>query len=734
MLHKMKNKFFGFLLFVSVVVGCARGAHESSAVPVPLPHYARIARQVTAMLPKTHLLQKPMNDALSARAWTNYLASLDYDHSFFLQADIDRFASMRLHIDDALRDGDVQFAYDVFAVFRERVADRYQFTTNLLVNGFDFTAKETFDWKRKDAAWPRTLAERDELWRLRIKNEYLAYIVARDTDIIQATNKPLRAVGPDVVAGTDTTAVVSVASVATNAPPLPTPEEFVRKRYEQYKMVLDDSDAEWVLQRYLASVTAAYDPHSEYMSPARVEDFNIDMNMALYGIGAILRPEDGAAKVVELIAGGPAARDTREIRLRPGDKIIGVGQDKAPIEDVLHLPLNKIVQKIRGKKGTRVVLSVVSATDVVGASTRLVDLAREEVKLEAQAATSRVERVTQGGVERRLGVLRLPAFYGTMQQRPGTPGFRSAAYDVQQELAKLNAAGAQGIVLDLRSNGGGSLREAVLLTGLFIRSGPVVQVREASQIQILPVPDQDPAMAFRKPMVLLVNHISASASEIVAGALQDYGRAVLVGDSQTHGKGSVQTLLQLGDEKYGSLKVTTANYYRVSGGSTQLRGVTPDIVIPSTFDAMDLGEDKLPNALPWTRVESAIYSPVFNLSALIPELRAKSAQRLAASARYGRYCRLVQHIRDLNDNTRLPLDMTSRKSMAQAEREIRRLQEAEEDGADKGIVKDDVVLDESLGILSDLILLTGGAELPLQDADGDLRVRMMKIFGMGGPP
>lgn len=733
MLRNNRNfRNFGITFLLAVAVGCARGAHEPSAPLAPLPHYARVARQVTAMLPKAHLLQEPMNDALSARSWTNYLASLDYDHSFFLQADIDRFAPMRLRIDDTLREGNVQFAYEVFAVFKERVADRYRFATNLLAKGFDFTVPETFDWKRKDAPWPRTPAERDELWRLRLKNEYLAYLVARDADALSATNKAPRAATPEGVVGTNPASAVVAATTSTNAPP--TPEEFVRKRYEQYKMVLDDSDAEWVLQRYLASVTAAYDPHSEYMSPARVEDFNIDMNLALCGIGAILRPEDGAARIVELIAGGPAARDVREIRLRPGDKIVGVGQDQAPVEDVLHLPLNRIVQKIRGKKGTRVVLSVVSATDVVGASTRRVDLIREDVKLEEQAATSRVERVTQNGVERRLGVLRLPAFYGTMQQSPGSPGFRSAAFDVQQELAKLNAAGVQGLVLDLRSNGGGSLREAVLMTGLFIRSGPVVQVRETSQIHVLPVPDQDPAVAFRKPMVLLVNRISASASEIMAGALQDYGRAVLVGDSQTHGKGSVQTLLQLGDEKLGSLKVTTANYYRVSGGSTQLRGVTPDIIIPSTFDAMDLGEDKLPNALPWTRVDPAVYAPVANLAPLIPELRAKSAQRLAASPRYGRYCRLVQHIRDLNENTRLPLDQASRKNMALAEREIRRLQEAEEEGSVKGTAKDDVVLDESLGILSDLIEITGGAELQMQETDGDLRIRMMKIFGMGGTP
>jgi len=351
--------------------------------------------------------------------------------------------------------------------------------------------------------------------------------------------------------------------------------------------------------------------------------------------------------------------------------------------------------------------------------------------LEEQAATGHVERVTlPNGRERKLGVVRLPAFYGTMQQHSGTPGYRSAAEDVMRILGRLNAENVEGIVLDLRNNGGGSLREAVELAGAFIHNGPVVQVREARQVHVLPIPDAEPAVAFRRPMVVLVNRASASASEIVAGALQDYGRAVTVGDPQTHGKGSVQTILPLSDDKLGELKVTTANYYRISGLSTQLRGVHPDIVIPSVFDAMDLGEDKLPNAMPWSCVPAAQYKQVWDLAKWLPTLRARSAERLAKNPRYATYCRLVQHLRELGDRATIPLEKKARIQMAVAEREAERLQSEELKAAEETSPKEDVLLDESLHILSDLVEVSGGAEMPWEEKE-DVHTQMLRMFGIG---
>ena len=710
----------------------------------PLPHYAHVTRTVGWLLPNAHLLQYPLDDAVSARAWTNYLAMLDYDRAYFLQEDIDAFAASRTTLDDAVREGDLGFAYDVFARFRQRLAERHAYVETLLDKGFDFTRPESYQWKRKDAPWPANREEQDELWRLRIKNEYLGFVVSR---AYGESNKLARAA---TAAPAPTNALVAAAAATnatanttapTNGVPALTPESFVSKRYQQFRIVIDDSDAEWVLERFLGALASAYDPHTAYMPPTAVEDFAIDMNLSLSGIGALLSPEDGAAKIMEIIPGGPAARDEREIRLVPGDKIIGVGQDQAPVEDVLHLPLNKIVRKIRGRKGSRVVLQVISASDPGGGSTRLVDLVRDDVKLEEQAATGHVARVAwTNGTARAFGVVKLPTFYGSMTSNPRDPGFRSCTLDIARIITAMNDE-IEGLVLDLRGNGGGSLREAVDLTGRFIRLGPVVQQREGSKILVHT--DRDPAVTFRMPMVVLVNRVSASASEIVAAALQDYGRALILGDSRTHGKGSVQTILPLSnsDPRLGSIKITCANYYRISGGSTQLRGVEPDLVLPSVLEHMDLGEDKLPNAMPWTRIPAADYSPVNDLTPLIPRLGTNAQARLAADERYQRHLRTVEHVRDISQKTTLPLDYATRFRQYAAEREIQRAQEADDDGEEapespapsrrrRQADQDDVVLDAALRILADLTDLQQGVAIdPARDKNTlDAQEWLRRIF------
>jgi len=698
-----------------------------SAAPVqlvPQPHYGDVVRKVTRVLPATHLSQRPLDDAISPIAWTNLLNSLDFDRSYFLQSDVATFTHMRFQIDDAMKTGDIAFPYEVYRVFRERVGQRYVFVTNLLAKGFTFTSDETYTWKRRDLPWPASQEEQDELWRKRIKNEVLTQVIGKELDQAAASNT--------VVAAAVTNAAQADKGAVTNAP-LETPEENIAKRYKQLLVVIQDMDEEAILQRYLSAVAMAYDPHSDYMSPMRKEDFDIDMNLSLCGIGAQLRSEDGMAMIMEVIAGGPADRDKRKIRLVRNDKIIGVGQGDGPIEDIVHLPLTKAVRKIRGEKGTKVVLKVIPASDPSGVTTKQVDLIRDEVKLEEQAATGRVARVTLAdGSVRKLGVVRLPTFYGTMDKRPNQPGFRSATLDVARQIAAFNSENVSGLILDLRNNGGGSLREAVSLAGLFVRSGPVVQVREPRQIVVLPVPNMDPAMAFRKPMVVLINRTSASASEIVAGALQDYGRAVLVGDSQSHGKGTVQTVMPLGSEKFGSMKVTTASFYRINGASTQRKGVGSDIVIPSVLDGMEIGEDKLPGALPWTQVESALYIPVSDVAKFVPQLKEKSAKRLAANSRYARYCTLVRHVQEVNAKSDVSLEINARRKIMKAEREMRKLEDEEMESAQKGGEEDDVVLDEALNILSDMVTLSGGADIPME-TEGDLRTRMMRIFGHDMP-
>lgn len=699
---------------------------DNQVAPLEPPdHYAEITERVGWLLPQGHLMQYPLDDRVSARAWTNYLSMLDYERAYFLQSDIDKFEQSRDTLDDAVRAGDLTFAFEVFERFRQRLGERHANVVTLLAEGFDFTVPETYMWKRKEAPWPATVAEQDELWRLRIKNEYLGFVIAREYG---ESNKTARAVAATNNAANIVISTNAAGNVVTNIAPSAsaalspvTPEEFVRKRYDQFRIVIDDSDAEWVLQRFLGAIAGAYDPHTAYMPPTAVEDFNIDMNLSLSGIGALLSPEDGAAKIQEIIPGGPAARDTRDIRLVPGDKIIGVGQDTEPIEDVLHLPLNKIVRKIRGKKGSRVVLQVINASDPSGSSTRAVDLIRDDVRLEEQAATGRVVRVAwSNGTTRAFGIVKLPTFYGSMTSNPQDPGFRSCTYDIARIITGMNDD-IEGLILDLRGNGGGSLREAVDLAGRFIRLGPVVQQREERRIMVHT--DRDPAITIRKPMIVLVNRASASASEIVAAALQDYGRALIMGDSRTHGKGSVQTIVPLSrsDARLGSLKVTIASYYRISGGSTQLRGVESDIVMPSVLEHLDMGEDKLPNAMPWTRIPSTDYSIVYDLRPLIPVLATNMHARLAIDEDYQRHRRTIEHVRQINERRELPLDAATRYRLYAAEREIQRAEGDEHDaaGPENGVPGesppeeklDDVVLDAALHVLADLVDLQGGVAI-----------------------
>ena len=381
-------------------------------------------------------------------------------------------------------------------------------------------------------------------------------------------------------------------------------------------------------------------------------------------------------------------------------------------------PMKKTIKKIRGKKGTRVTLEIVPRADRTGVTKKRIELVRDEIKLEDEAATGRVDVVTRADGTNRLGYVYLPGFYGTMDKRPGDPGFRSCAEDVARYLAEFNAQGVEGLVLDLREDGGGSLREAVLLSGLFVPSGPVVQIRDTRAVMSLPIPSGNP-VAFRKPMVVLTDRASASASEIVAGHLRDTGRAIVLGDVRTHGKGTVQTVFGMGPEKYGSMKITTARFYRIDGRSTQVKGVEADIRLPSLLDSLDIGEDKLTYALPFTRIRRVGYTKCWNLDTYVPRLAELSTARLADDARYARHLANVEGMKRMGERETVPLERAARKAMMRADREIRELDDDGDDAEKKPARRrrnqrksDDVVLDEAYEILADLIRLNGGAELP----------------------
>ncbi len=705
----------------------AAGALTAQAVKMPKPEYGMVGVELAVRLPRAHLLQKPFDETVSAVAWTNLITSYDPDRTYFTQEDIASFEPMRLQICNKFKAGDVKFGFEVYERFCARLDDRFNYVTNALAQTIDVSADEMFEWERKDAPWPKNKAEQAELWRKRLKNDYLVGTLNKEfakESAVAKTNAPAASTNTAVTATNET-------AVVTNAAPILTTEENIIKRYRQLSHLMQDMDEETIFQRYASAVCTAYDPHTDYLSPMREEDFAMEMNLKLVGIGAQLRAEDGMARIMEIIPGGPAARDTRDIRLVPGDKIIGVGQGDGAIEDIIHMSLNRAVRKIRGEKGTKVVLSVIPASDPSGSTTKLVDLLRDEIKLEDSAVTGRVERVTlPNGVVMKLGYIKVPSFYGSGNRASKNhPDFRSVTYDVHTKVTEFNAQDVEGFILDLRGNGGGLLPEAINMSGVFVQSGPIVQVRERNRCTALPV--MGATVPMRKPLVVLIDHLSASASEIVAGALQDYGRAIIIGDTQTHGKGTVQTVLPLNKPETGSVKVTTASFYRITGASTQIKGVRSDITLPSIFEQMDIGENKIPNALPWSQIDPAEYTRLSDTSTYIPALKEKSAERLAKNPKYLRHTRLLREAEKMNDKKALPLEINARRELMRSERETRKELETEEDEELDNVVDakkkkgSDIVLEEAFRILADYTTLCGGTVFTEGDS---LRNRMLRIF------
>ena len=730
-----------FFLSAAVVLAASLA---SAAEAVPQNYYGKVAQRLASMLPAKHVLQRSLDDEISQRAWTNLVTYYDFDRSVFLKGDLERLSAHEKTIDDELKAGDVSFGFDVYRLYCERLRERIDFATNLLATAeWDFSSNETYRVKRKTAEWPATKEDAEDHWRRRLKYELLAQKVFRELDAEEAEARKARKAKaasegkPEGDADGEGEADEAEAEEAEEAKdeiakedgekdgpvededgndPTKTPAENLIKKYRQYVTVLTEPDEEAVMQHYMSAVCRAYDPHTDYLSPTSKEDFDMEMNLTLCGVGAVLTMDDGALKIAEVMPGGPMDVDGR---IKEGDKIVGVQQGDGEMEDIMWQPMKKSIKKIRGPKDTRVTLEIIPRSDPTGTIKKRYELVRDAIKLEDQAATGRVETVSLGGFTNKVGYVYLPAFYGTMDKRPGDDGFCSCAQDVAKYVSDFNAQDVEGLVLDLRGDGGGSLREAVMLSALFVPSGPVVQIRDVRSVTALPIPSGNP-VAFRGPMVVLTDRASASASEIVAGHLKDTGRAVVLGDRSTHGKGTVQTVFGMGPDRYGSMKITTARFYRVDGRSTQLKGVESDIHLPSLLDSLDIGEDKLDNALPFTRMSKAPFSKCWNMDEFVPRLAELSAERLKGDERYERHVANVAGMKAISERETVPLSYDEYKAMAKSDRSLREFDEDEE--GERGKTrrrartnrrhKDDVVLDEALAILSDLIRLNGGAKLP----------------------
>ncbi|WP_456379296.1 carboxy terminal-processing peptidase [Thiolapillus sp.] len=554
------------LVFSSAAPAVVKEVSPDTLVPDSVQRQTALI--VNRVLKKYHYRKVVLDDALSSRILDRYLKALDPNKSFFTQQDINAFEKYRHRLDDAIADGKLGPAFEIFRKYRQRVDQRLDLALSLLEkNSFDFTRDETYRFDREDAPWAQDEAAIRELWRKRMKNDILGLRLAGKDE------KKIR--------------------------------ETLEKRYKTLRRRIHQWDADDVFQTFINAYTLSIEPHTAYMSPERSENFDISMRLSLQGIGAVLRSEDEYTTIQKVVPGGPADKSGQ---LHIGDRIVGVAQGRdGEMEDIVGWPLQDVVEKIRGKKDTIVRLNVLPKAAGIGAPAKTISIVRDKIKLEDQAAKSSI--IEADGM--RFGVIDVPAFYRDFRgQAAGAKDFRSTTRDVRKLIAELQKEKIDGIVVDLRNNGGGSLTEATELTGLFIPFGPVVQVKD-SRGNIDVERDTDPEEVYSGPLAVLVNRNSASASEIFSAAIQDYGRGLIVGEP-TFGKGTVQSLVDLsrfarGKNDLGRLRLTIAQFFRVQGGSTQHKGVIPDLLFPTAEGSGKHGERSLDNALPWAEIKPVKY-------------------------------------------------------------------------------------------------------------------------------
>jgi carboxyl-terminal processing protease len=632
------------LLVLALVAGPAAAEVEK------YPGGPIVAELVSRLLEQTHYAKKPIDGAVSKQFLDNYIDSYDYNHMILEKSDVDEFnQKYAARLGELVKDGDVDPAYEIYDRVEKRLGERVALVKRLTASTFTFTTDENVVLDRHEAAWPESKAAAEEVWRLRIKHEVLLERIAKAkaeeakaAAAKAAAEKKDKAASAAPAAGSTPVASTAAAVAAAPTPAKPVKEqsieEIIDTRYDRLLRSYKEYDGSDILQDYLSSLTHVFDPHTDYLAASSKENFDISMKLSLVGIGAVLRSEDGYAKIMSLVPGGPADSGKK---LKPNDKVEAVAQGDGPFVEVVGMKLDKVVGMIRGEKGTVVRLRVIP-NDALDPSVRVViPILRDEIKLTDQEAKARVYTLPakeKGAHASKIGVLDLPSFYADMR---GGDDAKSLTHDTERLLAELKKRQVDAVVVDLRRDGGGSLAEAVSLTGLFIKDGPVVQVKDArGTIRVLR--DTDEGQAYDGPMIVLTSRSSASAAEIFAAAMQDYARAVIVGDKSTFGKGTVQSVLELNQYlppayrayKPGALKLTVQKFYRVSGGSTQNRGVIPDIHLPSGGDLSDMTESSQKDALPYDEIEPAPYSRANAVDAKIPALSKSSAERVASSKEF----------------------------------------------------------------------------------------------------
>ena len=630
------NRLLAWLLLM------APAAFVSAAPPIVTDEelqawerHDRAALIITHIMDKYHYRKEPLDDVLSSRILDSYLESLDGNRSFFLNKDITDFERYRYLLDEAIEDPDLEPAYAIFKVFRQRVDERSAYARSVLEGEFDFSIDEDYMFDRRESDWAQTEQELNAIWRKKVKNDYLMLLLADKED--------------DEI------------------------KEILGKRYARFRTSTFQLNSNDVFQSFINAYTVAVEPHTFYFTPRSSENFDITMRLSLEGIGAVLRAEQDYTVVQRIIPGGPAELGGQ---LQASDKITGVGQgNQGEMTDVVGWRLDDVVDMIRGPKGSVVRLEILSERDGFTGNGKVISITRDEIRLEEQAAQSEVIDLESGG---QIGVITVPAFYSDFPaQAQGKKDYRSTTRDVRRLLAGFKEKNLDGLLIDLRGNGGGSLLEALELTGLFIESGPIIQTRDYSgKIEINS--DPDPDIAYGGPLAVLVNRNSASASEIFAGAIQDYRRGIIIGEP-TFGKGTVQNIIDLNhftdssDEDHGRLKATIAQFFRISGGSNQHRGVIPDIIFPTARFGQDYGERVLDNALPWDEVKPLYFMPVSAPVESFARARELHEQRIKEN----RLMRLLLEDMETAQAMENKKTVSLQESKRKAEREERRLATAE---------------------------------------------------------
>ncbi len=585
--------------------------------------------EMIEQLEERHYAKLKYNDTLSSQHLDSYIDKLDGRKMFFLAADIAEFEKYRTELDDQSRNGQLEAGYQIFNRFQGRMEARLSQVIETLpaeVEKMDFTLDESYELEIDDQPWATTNVELDERWRLHLKNQVLS---------LKLAEKPEEELASTVVKR----------------------QKNQLKRVQQY-------NSQDVFQIYANALTELYDPHTNYLSPRRSENFNINMSLSLEGIGAVLQLEDDHTKVARLVAKGPA---DKQGELKPSDKIVGVGQgESGAIEDVVGWRLDEVVELIRGPKDSTVRLEVIPAKSKAKDVRKVITIVRNKVKLEEQSAQKEILEVpTPSGATKKVGVIDIPAFYIDFEaMRRGDKEYKSTTRDVKKLLDELVADGVEGIVIDLRNNGGGSLQEANDLTGLFIEYGPTVQIRHSSS-RVWRDGKRLRSDYYEGPLVVLINRLSASASEIFAGAIQDYQRGIVVGDP-SFGKGTVQTLVPLTE---GQLKITESKFYRISGESTQHRGVVPDVGFPSLYDAQEIGESSLDHALNWDQINPIRHRRYSDLQNTLPQLSKLFQERSSHNPDFIYLEDQVQMLQESRDITHLPLNAEARMAMRSEQEE-----------------------------------------------------------------